>query len=73
METEKMLKGLKTIANVMGVSISTVKRYRDVIPVTKMGGCIMIAPSKLRQWLNENEVIFKNCERHSIRGHVFPK
>ena len=56
------LVGKKAVANALGVSVSTLKRYLkrySDFPVNRRGGTIFVSPIALAAWIENREV--KKC------------
>lgn len=56
------LVGKKAVANALGVSVSTVKRYLKRypdFPVNRRGGTIYVLPEALKAWVEKREI--KRC------------
>ncbi len=52
--TNRVLSGQKDIASFLGVSVRTVQRYLNSIPVSRIGSKVMILESDLIDWIQTN-------------------
>jgi transposase len=56
------LVGKKAVANALGVSVSTLKRYLKRypdFPANRRGGTIYVSPEALKAWVEDREI--KKC------------
>ena len=56
------LVGKKAVANALGISVTTVKRYLKRypdFPANRRGGTIYVAPKALEAWVQQRQ--FKRC------------
>lgn len=64
------LVGKKAVANALGVSVSTVKRYLKRypdFPANRRGGTIYVSPEALRAWVERG--VNKKCPMCGITAH----